>query len=359
MLALLTSLWTGISSALFDAHRANLRSRSYSTAAFDPPTVASRVVPVVTRDGARLRVRSYGPDDAPAIVLVHGWTCALEYWNPQINAFAGAYRVIAYDQRGHGASEFGPSKLSMELLADDLADVLDATLATGQRAVLVGHSMGGMTLQAWAGRYPEQVVKQAHSVLLANTAAARLILETTVVPLFNRPSRLLKREVPLPFLLGRVGIGFPIVFPPIAPVKWLFARQIMSTAAEGDLLAFGMNIVRSCPALVRARFGLLAADMDLGESARNLVVPTSIVASAFDDVIPIAHSDRIAEMLCATGSLVRMAILPTGHLSSIEAHREFNAELTRLVEAAYPRPKGAVDQASTTGGQTATAPVPA
>ncbi|MEV0543602.1 alpha/beta fold hydrolase [Nocardia salmonicida] len=342
MLALLATAWTGISSALFDAHRANLRSRSYATAAFNPPTVARRVVPVTTRDGTRLRVHSYGPEDAPAIVLVHGWTCAIEYWNAQINAFAGEYRVIAYDQRGHGGSEFGSSKLSMDLLADDLADVLDATLDAGQRAVLVGHSMGGMTLQAWAGRYPEQVAARAHSVLLANTAAAHLIFETTVVPLFNRPSRLLKLTVPLPFLVGRLGIGFPIVFPPIAPVEWLFARQIMSTAAKGDLLDFGMNIVRSCPALVRARFGLLAADMDLGESARNLVVPTSIVASSFDDVIPVAHSELISEMLRATGSFVRMEILPTGHLSNIEAQPEFNAELTRLVEAAYRRPKEAV-----------------
>lgn len=218
---------------LLDAHRANLRSRTYATAAFNPPTVRPEVIPVTTRDGARLRVHSYGPADRPTVVLVHGWTCCIEYWNAQINAFAGEYRVVAYDQRGHGESEYGSSPLTMDLLADDLAAVLDAALLSGQQAVLVGHSLGGMTLQAWAGRYPDRVRKQALAVLLTNTAADRLILETTVVPLLNRPGRLLKLKVPLPFLFGRFGLGAPIVFPPIAPVRWLFARQIMSTAAKG------------------------------------------------------------------------------------------------------------------------------
>ncbi|MGW0245832.1 alpha/beta fold hydrolase [Nocardia goodfellowii] len=337
MRALLTTALTGLSSALFDSHRANLRSRTYATAAFNPPTVSHEVVPVTTRDGARLRVHSYGPKNAPAIVLVHGWTCAIEYWNAQINAFAGEYRVIAYDQRGHGASEFGSSELSMDLLADDLAAVLDATLGADERAVLVGHSLGGMTLQAWAGRYPEQVPARARAVLLTNTAAAHLIFETTVVPLFNRPARLLKLKVPLPFLLGRYGLGCPIVFPPIAPVKWLFARQIMSTAAEGDLLDFSLNIVRSCPALVRARFGFLLAEMDLGESARKLVVPTTIVAGSFDDMTPVAHAEHIAEMLRQTGSFVRMTVLPTGHLGNTEAYEQFNDELARVLDAAYHR----------------------
>ncbi|MFC9896761.1 alpha/beta fold hydrolase [Nocardia sp. NPDC127579] len=341
MRALLTTVWTGLSSALFDTHRANLRSRTYATAAFNPPTVPHRVIPVTARDGARLRVHSYGPEDAPAIVLVHGWTCAIEYWNAQINAFAGEYRVIAYDQRGHGASEFGTSPLTMDLLADDLADVLAAALGPSERAVLVGHSLGGMTMQAWAGRYPEQVPARAHSVLLTNTAAAHLIFQTTVVPLFNQPSRLLKAHVPLPFLLGRAGLGCPMVLPPIGPVKWIFARQIMSSAATGDLLDFSLNIVRSCPALVRARFGFLLAEMDLGESARNLVVPTTIVAGSFDDMTPVAHAEQIAELLRQTGSLVRMTVLPTGHLGNTEAHEAFNEELAQVVAAAYDREEAA------------------
>ncbi|WP_039802197.1 alpha/beta fold hydrolase [Nocardia araoensis] len=335
MLPTALTSFPGLLRSLRDAHSADLRSRTYETTAFNPPTAPREVIPVRAGDGARLRVHAYGPSDAPAIVLVHGWTCCLEYWNPQINAFAGDHRVIAYDQRGHGESEYGAGELTMDLLADDLAAVLDAALAPGQRAVLVGHSLGGMTLQAWAARYPERVARQALAVLLTNTAADRLVFETTVVPLLNRPLRLLQLKVPLPFLFGRLGLGAPIVFPPIAPVRWLFARQILSTAAKGELLDFSMAIVRSCPARVRSKFGFLLATMDVGEAARNLVVPTTVISGQFDDMTPPVHSERIVELLRQTGSLARYQVLPTGHLGNVEAYERFNEELARVLAAAH------------------------
>ncbi|WP_328406666.1 alpha/beta fold hydrolase [Nocardia sp. NBC_00403] len=318
---------------LLDVHRANLRNRTYATAALNPPTVAHQVVPVTTADGAKLRVHAYGPADGQVIVLVHGWTCAIEYWNAQINAFAGEYRVITYDQRGHGESELGSSPLTTDLLADDLAAVLAATLRRGRKAVLVGHSLGGMTLQAWAGRYPERVAEQALAVLLTNTAPHGLVATTTVVPLFNRPLPLLKLRIPLPAFIGRLGLGTPILFPPLAPVRWVFARQIMTLAATDDEIAFSMAIVRSCPARVRAEFGILLAEMDLGESARNLVVPTTVLAGSLDDMTPPAHSELIAEMLSETGSLAKYEVLNTGHLGNTEAHDRFNEELTQVLES--------------------------
>ncbi|WP_062983656.1 alpha/beta fold hydrolase [Nocardia anaemiae] len=326
---------------LFHTHRANLRSRTYATAAFNPPTAPHEVVPVVTRDGARLRVHVYGPADAQTIVLVHGWTCAIEYWNAQINEFADQYRVVVYDVRGHGESELGSSRLTTDLLADDLAAVLDATLCPGERAVMVGHSLGGMTLQAWAGRYPERVVKQACAVLLTNTAPGRLIAETTVLPIFNAPLPLLNRRIALPPAIGRFGLGAAIVFPPIAPVKWAFTRQIMSLRSTGDVVDYSLAVVRSCPARVRAKFGILLAELDLGESARNLVVPTTILAGEFDDMTPPVHAERIAEMLRETGSLVKYEVLPQGHLGNTEMYERFNEELALILDSVRQPAKAA------------------
>ncbi|WP_054815928.1 alpha/beta fold hydrolase [Nocardia arizonensis] len=317
---------------LLDLHRADLRSRIYATAALNPPAVPHEVVAVTTVDGARLRVHAYGPAHAPVVVLVHGWTCAIEYWNAQINAFAGEYRVIAYDQRGHGESDRGSAPLTTDLLADDLVAVLDATLPAGERAVLVGHSLGGMTVQAWAGRHPEQVARRAHAVLLTNTASDGLIAATTVVPFCNRPPRFGLRLV-LPYLIGRHGLGARILFPPIRLVKWAFARQIMSPAASRDLVDFSMAVVRSCPAAVRAAFGSLLADLDLGESARNLVVPTTILAGSADFMTPPVHSRKLADMLAETGSLVRYEVLATGHLGNVEMYERFNEELARVLDA--------------------------
>ncbi|MGV9410286.1 alpha/beta fold hydrolase [Nocardia sp. NPDC003693] len=320
-------------SELLRQHRADLRTRTYANADLNPPAGPYEVVPVTTTDGAHLRVHAYGPADAEAIVLVHGWTCALEYWNPQINAFAGDYRVIAYDVRGHGESEEGTAPLTVDQLADDLDAVLDATLRPGQRAVLVGHSLGGMTIQGWAGRYPDHVQQRARAVLLCNTAASELINHTTVVPFCNRGG-ILK----LPFAVGLLGLSLPVLFPPIAPVSWLFRRQIMSLNSVGDIAEFAQNIVRSCPAKVRGRFGELLSHMDVGRGAVNLTVPTSIVAGSADDMTPVVHSDRIAEMLTEAGTLDGYRILPTGHLGNVEAYREFNGELARVAKAAFGIP---------------------
>ncbi|MGY2061363.1 alpha/beta fold hydrolase, partial [Nocardia gipuzkoensis] len=209
-----------------------LRTKVYATAAFNPPTAPCAVVPVTTSDGVRLRVHAYGPADGDVIVLIHGWACCIEYWNPQINAFADRYRVIAYDLRGHGESELGDSVLTVELLAEDLVAVLAATLRPGRRAVLVGHSLGGMLVQAWAGNHPEQVSQRASAVLLANTAAGDLIAETTVLPLFNHG------RLKLPRWLARAIIGSA------APVwrntftTWMFRHRILSPAASADAVDF-------------------------------------------------------------------------------------------------------------------------
>ncbi|MQY18183.1 alpha/beta fold hydrolase [Nocardia macrotermitis] len=315
---------------LLRTHRGGLRTRTYADHVFDPPSVPCAVVPVTAPDGTALRVHAYGPDSGDVIVLVHGWTCCIEYWNPQINAFADEYRVIAYDLRGHGGSELGRSPLTTDLLAEDLSTVLSAVLRPGQRAVLVGHSLGGMTIQAWAGRYPEQVGARAAAVVLTNTAAGDLIAETSVVPPL--------RGLPLPLLLpvGKFLLSAPLAFPPIAPVRWIFRRQVMSLASTGDVAEFALSIVRSCPVRVRSLFGALLADLALGRAATALTVPTTVIAGSADDLTPLVHAERIAGMLAETGSLDRLEVLPTGHLGNVEAFEAFNAELGRVVGGAFP-----------------------
>ena len=60
-------------------------------------------------------------------MLAHGWTCALRFWTLQIQALARDYRVIAYDQRGHGFERHAAAgDWSMEALGEDLERVLDA-----------------------------------------------------------------------------------------------------------------------------------------------------------------------------------------------------------------------------------------
>ena len=108
-------------------------------------------------DGTALHTEVFGPPDGYPIVLTHGIVCAIRAWAYQIADLATDYRVIAFDHRGHGRSGV-PRRggYSLEHLASDLDSVLEATLAPHERAVLAGHSMGGITITAWSAALPRQ-----------------------------------------------------------------------------------------------------------------------------------------------------------------------------------------------------------
>lgn len=96
--------------------------------------VPARELIARSADGARIHVEVHGRDDAPAVVLSHGWTCSTHFWAAQVRDLAVDHRVVVYDQRGHGRSPaVGREGYSTEALADDLEAVLAATLAPGRR----------------------------------------------------------------------------------------------------------------------------------------------------------------------------------------------------------------------------------
>src|SRR5438876_542984 len=91
------------------------------------------------KDRARVHYKSYGKG-REALVLIHGWTCNLNYWREQIPDFAKRNRVIAIDLPGHGLSDKPQVAYSMDLFARAVEAVMrDAKV---DWAVLVGHSMG-------------------------------------------------------------------------------------------------------------------------------------------------------------------------------------------------------------------------
>lgn len=284
----------------------------------EPGLAPGRELTAVSADGTLLHVEVHGPGTAPAVVLAHGWTCSTAFWADQIRDLAADHRVIAYDQRGHGRTP--PSRTcSTDALADDLEAVLAATLAPGEKAVIAGHSMGGMTVLAAAGRDAFQ--EHAAAVLLCSTGSSRLVAESTVLPL--RPGRLRT------WLTGHI-LGSRAPLGPVTPV----AKRILKYATMGAGSAPGMvdacaRIVHACPRKVRHTWSRVLNLLDLDHGVRELSVPTAVIVGTGDRLTPPVHARRIAEALPHCVGLTELPGL--GHMTPVEAPDLVTGRIRELV----------------------------
>ena len=141
---------------------------------------AGRSWRLTTSDGAELAVTDSGA--GPLVVLAHCYTGTRGVWAPVARRLvATGHRVVLWDQRGHGASTVGSEGMTIERIGDDLRELLDHLEATD--AVVVGHSMGGMTVMSLVGRHRDVVARRARAVVLVATAASDLFPFGAVVGL--------------------------------------------------------------------------------------------------------------------------------------------------------------------------------
>lgn len=276
------------------------------------------------QDGTRLNVEVYGPDDAPTVVLSHGWTLSIAIWARQLNALAGELRLVTYDQRGHGASDQpGPAGHTIEALADDAAAVLEATVPAGSRAVVAGHSMGGMTLVALGGRHPGLLRDRVAAALFASTGMHELVVRSRVVPM---PLPLAKLARPV----GRRMLAMP---PPPGRVNGRMrttTRYVtLSRSATEAEVDFSTRVIDACPVPTRVAFGRTLAALDLDQQVARFDVPAIVVAGDRDRLTPIWHARRMAAVLPHSHGLV--TVRGAGHMTPVEAPGPLNDALRRLV----------------------------
>ena len=105
--------------------------------------------------GHALRVDAGGAAGPPHFVCLHGLVDTLEIWDGLRAPLGERGRVVCVDQRGHGESDAPPGPYRREDLASDVVGVLDALGLA--RAVLVGHSMGGIVAMTTALAVPQRV----------------------------------------------------------------------------------------------------------------------------------------------------------------------------------------------------------
>ncbi|MBW4716019.1 alpha/beta fold hydrolase [Saccharothrix obliqua] len=278
---------------------------------------------VAADDGVPLAAEEVDPDDggepALTVVLVHGFALDRRSWHFQRRDLAALteprVRQVLYDQRGHGRSgRSGAESSTIDQLARDLDAVL-RTLAPDGPLVLVGHSMGGMTIMALAEQRPELFADRVRGVALIGTAAG-------AVGGAGLPKSVLSRYNPVTLGVGRLAGLQPDL------VEWARRRAGTVTRRGIRVLAFGDRHVD--PSLVDLMDRMIAGTSvqvltefleTLGTHNRYKALAglrhceVLVVGGDADRLTPFSHAERMAAEM-PHGELVRAA--GAGHMVMLE-----------------------------------------
>ncbi len=287
-----------------------------------PPT--GRPLAVRSADGTMLHAELFGADDGDTVVLAHGWTEMLSYWAYEIGELAGkGFRIVAYDLRGHGHSDPAvDGDYAMLRFGEDLEAVLAACVPDRRRALVAGHSLGAMSIAAWAEHH--DVRTRVGAAALLNTGVGDLIAQQLLFPVPAFAQAVNKTVAVHGFLGTRAPL--PHVSTPAshAAIRYIAFGHDASPAQ----VAFYERMLWACPPDARARIGIAMSEMDLHHALSHLTVPTLVIAGADDRLTPPAHAQKIAQMLPELAGLV---VLPgTGHMAPLERATEVSRAIAEL-----------------------------
>ncbi len=289
----------------------------------------ARSVPAA--DGVPLHVELDGPQHAPVtVVLVHGWTLDRRVWKPVTRSLAtgtAPVRVVRPDHRGHGRSApVDPATMTIDQLADDLAEVVAATAPAGP-LVLAGHSMGGMTLMALAERHPD-VLARAVGVALVATASGGLAerpfgLSPPAAAVYRRAQR---RIAATREWSRREQLGDPRLIAPA--MRWL----LLGARPTPESIRITCETVGGCRPLTVSGFQptLEAHERDAALAA-FADIPTAVLVGSRDRLTPVRAARRIADAVPSAD----LTIFPeAGHMLPLERVSGVASRITALATGA-------------------------
>ena len=292
-------------------------------------------------DGLPLHVEVAGPVDAPVtIIFCHGYTLNSHVWYYQRAGLSGAARCVFWDQRSHGGSgRSDPDLVTIDQLGADLHAVMLATAPGDMPVVLVGHSMGGMTVMALADQHPELFGSKVIGAVLISTAAGT-VDPVTWLPAPLRPA--VRAAMPSMMTGASRGKMAEVVERgrrSAGDIAFLGTRRI----AFGDpdvsptVVDFLERIIRSTPIDVFADFYVALVGHDKRRALTVLGnVPVLVLTGDRDRLVDPCLSDEIASAV-RDAKLVR--IRGAGHVVILERPEEVNeaiADLVTLALAARP-----------------------
>jgi pimeloyl-ACP methyl ester carboxylesterase len=295
---------------------------------------------VIAIDGVPLHVEVDGPADAPVTVIFsHGYCLTQDSWHYQRRDLArlGGIRMIFWDQRSHGRS--GRSDLThatIDQCGEDLLAVIEATTEPGRPVVLVGHSMGGMTIMALADRHPELFDDRITGVAFVNTSSGELAELTLGLPMaFGKVFR-----AATPGLVRGIGHGAKFVDQGRrigADLAFVVTRRIAFADREVSptVVEFLERMIRDTPADVIAEFyPTLAAHDKLAALDVLRDLPVLVVVGDADRLTPPAHGRAIAAAL-PDSELIEVS--DGGHVLMLEHPEIVTDALAELIERARPQ----------------------
>jgi pimeloyl-ACP methyl ester carboxylesterase len=301
-----------------------------------PSIPPDEVRTVTTSDGQSLRVELGGRADADlTVVFVHGFLARSAEFDPQWEPLLRRVRLVRYDHRGHGGSSRSRRASDVDQLGRDLGQVLDEAVPTGD-VVLVGHSMGGMTVMALAGQRPGLFGDRVRGVALLGTGAGHYIAGHP----FENANRWLSRRG----LFGALLLLLRLLAPTnerFRPRNTALMRRLSrwllfgSADANPSLVAQVQQMLEEPPLSTVAMLhgALLRHDkVDALQVLRKL--PVVIVAGEDDRLVRVEHSYAMAEDI---GDSAELVVLPgVGHVLTRSAPHDVNAALDRLLARVQP-----------------------
>jgi pimeloyl-ACP methyl ester carboxylesterase len=291
------------------------------------------VVPVVATDGTPLHVEV---DDAPdavddlTVIFCHGFSHNQDAWHYQRRDLRGVARLVFWDQRSHGRSGRGAVDPDvLEQLGRDLQSVIDATAPTGP-LVLIGHSMGGMSVMSLAAEHPEPFGSRVLGVGFVGTSAGDLAKVTLGFPSIAVVRRVvpgaltaLARQAELVERGRRAGsdIGFLIT------KKYSFASDVPPSVVE-----FAAEMISSTPIDVIASFfpRFESFDRYAALEAFNRGIEVLVLVGDKDLLTPEDHSRAIVQAVPAAELIV---VPSAGHLVMLEHPDVVTSALAGLISA--------------------------
>ena len=285
---------------------------------------------VITPDGVVVHTEvDEGPSDDFTLVFVHGYGLNLDCWHFQRRHFRGRLRQVFYDQRSHGRSSRSEAELCrIPQLADDLYQVLQEVVGDAP-VIMIGHSMGGMTIMRLAQTRPELFGSQILGVALFSTSAGELLDHS---PIRGIPGRTFHR-VAEPVMAGLNRIPELVAQGRRAgsDLGYVVTRRLaFGPEVPTSYVDFASEMLAQIPLEVVADYYPAFAELDEFRALEILsTVPTIVVGGVNDVITPIEHTARIIDLLPKAEAI---RVENCGHLGMIEKHEIFNDALDRLID---------------------------